>query len=63
MITDKKSNRLNPVAFSGMSQELMDDIKKRFIKSDTGSRGEAIAHGKSIRAGDISDPMSLTGAC
>ncbi|MEQ8171994.1 MAG: ATP-binding protein [Candidatus Eremiobacterota bacterium] len=61
LITDRKNNRLTPAAFSGMSQELMDDIKKRFIKSNSGSRGEAITHGKSIRTGNISDPSSLTG--
>ncbi|HPZ08437.1 MAG TPA: ATP-binding protein [Candidatus Eremiobacteraeota bacterium] len=62
MLIDKSNRGLNPAAFSGLSPEFIEEIKKKFIKSDTGTRGQAISLGKSIRAKHITDPGSLTGA-
>jgi len=61
MLMDENKKKLKPVAFSGITEKLIQDIKKTYIKSDTGTRGRALSKNKAVSAKHIPPETSLTG--
>lgn len=60
MLMDRDKNKLKPVAFSGISEELIEEIKNTYIKSDIGTRGRALSLKKSVTARHAPSEESLT---
>jgi len=61
MFMDKERN-LYPIAFRGISEELVEDLKSRTIKADTGTHAKALLLGKTIEAKLKNRKPSLTGS-
>ncbi len=60
MIMNKDSKVLKPVAFSGISPSLIEDLKGLSIKSDRGTRGKVLSVGQPVIAKDIEEISSFT---